>query len=61
MDENEEPDDSSSSRNPSSVLKRPLDQHDLGCINLSQSVLVPYQLSASNYASGHSHVSVKYG
>ena len=40
MDENEEPDDSSSSRNPNSVLKRPLDQHHLGCINLGQSVLV---------------------
>ena len=45
------------SRNPSSVLKRPLDQHHLGCINLGQSVLVPYQLSASSYASGcHVHV-----
>jgi len=50
VDENEEPNDSSSSRNPSSVLKRPLDQHHLGCINLGQSVLVPYQLSASSYA-----------
>ena len=50
VDENEEPDDSSSSRNPSSVLKRPLDQHHLGCINLGQSVLIPYQLSASSYA-----------
>ena len=42
------------SRNPSSVLqlKRPLDQHHLGCINLGQSVLVPYQLSASSYATG---------
>ena len=38
------------SRNPSSVLKRPLDQHHLGCINLGQSVLVPYQPSASSYA-----------
>ena len=38
------------SRNPSSVLKRPLDQHHLGCINLGQSVLVPYRLSASSYA-----------
>ena len=41
------------SRNPSSVLKRPLDQHHLGCINLGQSVLVPYQPSASSYATGH--------
>jgi len=38
------------SRNPSSVLKRPLNQHHLGCITLGQSVLVPYQLSASSYA-----------
>ena len=42
------------SRNPSSVLKCPLDQHHLGCISLGQSVLVPYQLSASSYASGYS-------
>ena len=40
------------SRNPSLVLKRPLDQHHLGCINLGQSVLVPYQPSASSYATG---------
>jgi len=40
--------------NPSSVLKRPLDQHHLGCINLGQSVLVPYQLSASSYATAYS-------
>ena len=37
------------SRNLSSVLKRPLDQHHPGCINLGRSVLVPYQLSASSY------------
>jgi len=42
------------SRNPSSVLKHPLDQHHLGCINLGQSVLVPYQLSASSYATARS-------
>jgi len=38
------------SRNLSLVLKQPLDQHHLGCINLGQSVLVPCQLSASSYA-----------
>ena len=27
-----------------------MDQHHLGCINLGESVLVPYQLSASSYA-----------
>jgi len=36
------------------VLQQRLDQHHLGCINLGQSVLVPYQLSASSYATAYS-------
>ena len=47
------------SRNLSSVLKRPLDQHHFGCINLGQSVLVPYQLSACSYATDRGTLSCK--
>ena len=54
MDENEEPDDLRSKSEPEFGAEAPPDQHHLSCIiNLGQSVLVPYQLSASSYTTGN--------
>ena len=47
------------SRNPSLVLKRSLDLHHLSLINLGQSVLVPYQLSASSCATEAGYVDLE--
>ena len=49
MDENEEPDDSSSESEPEFGAEAPAPWIS---INLGQSVLVPHQLSASSYATG---------
>jgi len=56
VDENEEPDDSNSESEPEFSAEAPLDQHHLGCINLGQYILVPYQLSASSYATDRNNI-----
>ena len=51
MDKNEEPDDSSSKSEPEGLMQLGFcGVYMLWSINLGQSVLVPYQLSASSYA-----------
>ena len=53
VDENEEPDDSSSQSEPKGLNWDSVGYIMLWSINLGQSVLVPYQLSASSYATDH--------